>query len=108
MMKTFHELAVEDLEWILPTLGQDIHFFSQQLKKTLSFKAIVDRSAENPPAYGYENVLTEKHHEVTFLRSSLGAGVTPIRGDKVSFDGHEYEVHYVRPDDADVWTVAAR
>ncbi len=57
----------------------------------------MDRNAESPPAYGYEQTLSQRHHVFCFLRGDLPCA--PQRGDCVVVQGISYAVDFVHADD---------
>jgi len=89
----------------VPELGEEIVYKPQDSNDEYKFIAIVDRNAESPPAYGYEKILSQKHHVFTFLRDEIPA---PQRGDHVVVQGISYAVDFVYADDDVVWRVAGR
>ena len=80
---------MNDLPWMFDEIGSSIEFQSQ------TTNGIVDWDAEKPPAYGYENTLSHRWHEVTCMRGVFTS--EPRRGDLIKIGGKDFKVDFVRP-----------
>jgi len=100
-----YELVADDLKWLIPEVGEPV-IYEYANGQQVETQALVDRNAETPPPYGYENTLSQKHHEFTFVGDTLPHA--PKRGDLIKLGGVEYQIDFIHPNDEDIWIVAAR
>jgi hypothetical protein len=105
-MTSFSEQANSDTAWMIDEFGDTIVYHSQT-GGDFEGKAVVVRNTTEPPPAGYEHILTQLHHEFTFMKTLLGE-VVPKRDDTVTLFETDYTVHSVSKDDEPVWTVLAR
>lgn len=99
---TLSEQYVNDAIWMVQELGEPVTFHGDS---SVTVIAIIDRQAEDPPAYGYTSTLSNKHHQITFILGDLPR--LPKNGDQVEFDSKLHTIDYVNPP-TDVVTVNAK
>jgi hypothetical protein len=74
----------------------------------ITLKAFFLPNAQNPPPYGYENMISGRAAEFTFSTSGLEkAGVSITRGTVITVSGINYKVSYLSPSSGFILTIFA-